>query len=92
MVTHPNEPATALWELWDAPSEGASTSPAPEDAMDDAAVLAAPKPSELPKFELPEAPSAPQPMDSRNHIMLGTVSAWFYREAMPFLLMMTRGV
>lgn len=42
MVNHADEPATTLWELWDAPVKGPS-------------------------------------MNSRNHIMFGSVSSWFFK-------------
>ena len=42
MITHPDEPATTIWELWDSPTEGPG-------------------------------------MNSRNHIMFGTVGSWFYK-------------
>ena len=42
MITHLDEPATTIWELWDSPTEGPG-------------------------------------MNSRNHIMFGTVGSWFYK-------------
>jgi hypothetical protein len=42
MITNPTEPATTLWELWNAPSQGPS-------------------------------------MNSRNHIMFGSIGGWFHR-------------